>query len=516
MKGIAKRLPKFVANPSEPIPGLGSPDVAEEFFNVLFGRVLALRDEYIALAAMDHKTGRFQHVFCSNIMDATGVITDLYLRKLDVYCAVHPRFRPSRKRNSIKTLIGVHVDADKLSRRSYERLLRLHPTLLISSSSFAGSLVFSRHKRSFHGYLLFKDPVGMDRADTVLKLNKRLAEILNVDSQTADLTRILRVPRTLNFKKPSDPRPVDIVEWHPERRYTIEEIAEMLQLDISEPKAEPGSIIPKEPAVITPSDPLEVRSRFLNAEQRLYISRLLREGLFERGSRNKAQLLLTMHFYELGYSRERIINELKSFFRDRHNGYSADWIERPDWVLENIGRGVDNWLKKAILIPEDRAGTSKDRKKALGRDDIAFIQKQRLSSRDKAFLSDAMEWILNNHRCDRVIMSVRQMYKFRFCNERNYKTKRQLLYNLGIISLDVMHDRDTGLAYEYKVLYRFAPPMSGKHKRSRQTIGDQIEGLILEGKSNAEIRQQLPNITRQRIQSKRQTLDKRSRQGYDS
>jgi hypothetical protein len=388
--------------------------------------------------------------------------------------------------------------------------LSLKPTFIVTSSGFPGAQLYPGRKRSFNAYFLFKSPVECAKAGAVLKLNKRLAEILKVNPSTSDLTRVLRVPRTLNFKDPIDPRPVDLELWRPDRRYTLEEMAEKLGVNLSEPKTESQITAPEEPAV-TLEEALNERSRFLSAEQRLYVKHLLEQGLFELGSRNQAQMLLTMHFYEQGYSRARIVREVSAFFRDRNNGFSKDWAERSEWVLKNIERGVDNWLKKASQIFDSHGQPTPVQYKALSSSDRAFIDKQRLSDRDKAFLASSMAWILNNKRGDRVIMSARQMYKFSFCNERNYRSKRKLLYDLGILRLDVKHSRDTWLAHEFKVLYKFDAPTLRKNKRSRRTVGDKIERLIIQGMTNTEIRERLPGVSRQRIHSKRRTLDRHSR-----
>lgn len=478
---------------------MGSPEVAERLFDEMFTPTLSGQSGYVVVAGKNPITGEFRQVFCEDIAMAAAISTDLFLHGMDTYFAVNPRSRVSRKKDAVNALVTVHADADSLKPESYRKLESLEPSLIVSSGT----------QHSYHAYLWFRDPLGPDHLKTVELLNRKFHQVLGVDPSPADVSRVLRIPRTLNFKDVSDPRPVNIVSWHPERRYSVEDVAERLGVDLSPSEKASRTLEPPEPTIMTVEEALAPRSRFLDGEQRLYVQRLLHHGLFEPSSRNTAQLLLTMHYFEQGYSSTEIYDLLKAFFQNQNNGLSQDWDKQPRWVLKNIERGIENWTKKAAKMRESLVVTEPQR---LGRKDRAFIQKQSLSEGDRRFLYDALEWILNNKRDDRVILSVRQLWKFAKCNERNYQSKRSTLYKLKILELDTKHDRKTGLAFEYRVLYKFQDPQPRRQrKRGVASVAEKIEKMILAGKTNREIRECFPQVSRQRIQSKRNSLDKLSR-----
>lgn len=84
-----------------------------------------------------------------------------------------------------------------------------------------------------HCYWLFTEPQVLESRedrDEVHKLNLRLQATIRQEAEkngwkidpTADLARVLRVPGTANHKN-SPPRPVNILGWNPERKYTVQD-----------------------------------------------------------------------------------------------------------------------------------------------------------------------------------------------------------------------------------------------------------------------------------------------------
>lgn len=481
---------------------LTSPEFIEVFFHSMFGQSLQEKGGYIALASKDPGTGEFKQYFATDVPIAAGLAYDLYLLGKESYFAVHPRCRTSRKRGSVNALTCLHVDVDS-NKRALDKLRQLEPSSIISSGS----------KNSYHGYFFFDQSLCKEQAGAVESLNKRLLQLVGVKVEAWDIARVLRVPNTANFKDRENPQRVDVVEWHPQRRYVFDEVCDHLGVSASDLEEERRTITSQESLVGSPTDSREPRGRYLDSKDRRYVSQLIKRGLFEPRSRNKAQLLLTRYFYEEGCSREETFNLINEFFRSGNNGLSKDWENFPDQVRHSIQSCVDGWFTKAEQFHRQ---SSSRRVLGLNRKDVRFIERQRLTQRDKHFLRDAMTWILNNERDGVIIMSARQMSLFRNCNMRSYTQKRGLLYELGIIELDVRHPRNSGLASEYRVLHGFGEPTPISRIRHSRTDTSKIDSLILGGMTNEDIRRCLPRVTRQRIQHRRQTFDRQAAVSLDA
>ena len=80
-----------------------------------------------------------------------------------------------------------------------------------------------------HAYWLFREPwtIAEPKDSTRLEATlKRLSTALNTDPSTSELDRVLRVPGTWNHKAP--PAPVRLLSLHPERRYGLLDIEDVL------------------------------------------------------------------------------------------------------------------------------------------------------------------------------------------------------------------------------------------------------------------------------------------------
>lgn len=82
----------------------------------------------------------------------------------------------------------------------------------------------------YHGYWLFDTPRDLSdpsaRADFA-RVQEAWVSYVGGDTAAKDLCRVLRVPGTLNYKY-DPPRPVELIEFHPDRRYTYDELAALV------------------------------------------------------------------------------------------------------------------------------------------------------------------------------------------------------------------------------------------------------------------------------------------------
>lgn len=467
---------------------------AHRLFDVFFKDHLNAHKDSIALCWI-RDNGGWQSDFISDTYLAGCFAQELYSRGNDVYFGVNPYSQRSRKTSAIRNILRLHVDADFTDSKGLKRLLKLEPTAVIASGT----------EHRYHAYFNFPAPLPSQQyAQDVKRMNRRLTRILGLKEEAFDLSRTLRVPGTKNFKDRNNPRPVEIIEWRPERRYTLERCADIIGVKLA-PSSKCDS-----PHILTYDEAVgSERGKYLTNEQRLYIDRLLREGLFEKSTRNDVAMLLTRHFYEGGGDKESVTKQVTDFFEQCNNGLSKDWNERPDSARSKIAYTVNDWFKKAYPARRKPVGIATQR---LSRRDDAFIQCQALNDRDKLFLRDAMTWILNHKRGDDLILSARQMITFTNCNRGNYQEKREVLYRLGILALAVEHERHTKLANEFKVLYQFGTPSratgKGRKRSCDISLVDEVDKMLLAGASSREIRERFPDFTKQRIYGRRKRLDK--------
>jgi hypothetical protein len=138
----------------------------------------------------------------------------------DVYLGVALRLGESGTKDGVSRLLALHADLDikgeytAESRRRQLQDLPHPPSMRVCSGG------------GWHLYWLLERP-AVDERDLgrCEQAMRGLAEKLNGDP-VHDRSRILRVPGTFNHKLDT-PRPVSLVEHHPDRRYTLDQLEEM-------------------------------------------------------------------------------------------------------------------------------------------------------------------------------------------------------------------------------------------------------------------------------------------------
>jgi len=188
-----------------------------EFFQALFKESKG----YIEVRPID-PTGKVERYFYT-VKDIYRLITQLtdpdlsHFKNTNVYFGVCPRRERQGKEENVGEVNSVWVDLDcenmKEKLDALKKLDRfdLSPSIIVSSGN------------GLHCYWLLDRPYAIktdkDRLGAKGYL-KGLALALNGD-KTFDLSRILRVPGTQNLKNLHNPLPVEILEFHPTRRYKL-------------------------------------------------------------------------------------------------------------------------------------------------------------------------------------------------------------------------------------------------------------------------------------------------------
>ncbi len=201
---------------------------ASHFLNTLFEQSLKYHYGEIEIRSFPRE-GKAGASFYNSPVEAAEKAFDLCKSEIDVYFGVNPRDGRGGRKENVKYLTSFHSEIDygeeghqKPSRfRSYEEALNairkflLEPTIIIHSGG------------GVHCYWVLTEPLQVQDhgIETLEGINKSLSLALGGDPGTQDISRLLRVPGTYNFKNPNNPKPVTMVT-DSGRKYSLEDFSE--------------------------------------------------------------------------------------------------------------------------------------------------------------------------------------------------------------------------------------------------------------------------------------------------
>lgn len=145
-----------------------------------------------------------------------------------VFVTINQTDGTGRKRDNILGLRAVFCDFDDIEPGAGSGALP--PSMIVQS------------KNGKHVYWLIAPNEELSRWSGI---QLAMAQKLGADPACHDLSRVMRVPGFWHRKDPDDPFMVELLECHPERRYTLDQITNAYDLSISPPKP---------PQVYEPSD----------------------------------------------------------------------------------------------------------------------------------------------------------------------------------------------------------------------------------------------------------------------
>ena len=177
--------------------------------------------------------------FVNSELEAAEVAFDLCNTGIDVYFGVNPRMGNGGKKENVHYLSSFHAEIDygatghkKVSAcETYEECLETiqsfnpEPTMIVHSGG------------GFHSYWVLSNPVKVGDVDVhILEgINRTLSERLGGDPGTHDISRVLRVPGTSNFKVRENPRPVTLIS-NTHRKYDYKDFEGFISTGISQDK----------------------------------------------------------------------------------------------------------------------------------------------------------------------------------------------------------------------------------------------------------------------------------------
>jgi putative DNA primase/helicase len=258
---------------------------ASDFFSEIFDP--AFNGNYGSIEIRTFPKGQApQQYFFESESEAAERAYQLFLQGIDVYFGVNPRIGNGGKKDNVQYLSAFHAEIDYGStghkkpcpQESYEEALNViqafnpEPTIIIHSGG------------GFHCYWVLSNPVKVRDAGipTLESINKALSLELGGDPGTHNIDRVLRIPGTLNFKIPDNPRPVTLIS-NTHQRYHYEDFQDFIATDAADPKIlkapETKANIQSEPSMVCSVDmdqlPVSDRIKFLiqNGKDETYISR---------------------------------------------------------------------------------------------------------------------------------------------------------------------------------------------------------------------------------------------------
>ena len=203
---------------------------ALDFFNELFEPSFNSGRGNIEIRTFKSGTQNFY----GSEMDAAEQAYSLLQRGVDVYFGVNPRIGGAGKKENVHYLSAFHAEIDygqtghkkESPHKTYEEALQSiqsfnpEPTVIIHSGG------------GFHCYWVLCNPVKVsDKGASGLEsINKNLSQKLGGDPGTHDISRVLRVPGTFNFKLPDNPRPVTLIS-NSHRKYNFENFQSFIAIE---------------------------------------------------------------------------------------------------------------------------------------------------------------------------------------------------------------------------------------------------------------------------------------------
>jgi putative DNA primase/helicase len=248
--------------------------------------------------------------FFNSEQEAANHAYQLLQQGIDVYFGISPRIGGGGKKENVHYLSSFHAEIDygevghkkSPTYKTYEEALNTiqsfqpEPTIVVHSGG------------GFHCYWVLSNPVKVsDVGINVLEnINRTLSEKLGGDPGTQDISRVLRIPGTFNFKVPDNPRPVSLIANN-HRKYGFKDFEQFISAETSVDKPKlVNNITDKQSQTIVPSisalniDALPISEKIKNLIRRgndgSYISRseadmavilsLVNKGLSENEIRN--------------------------------------------------------------------------------------------------------------------------------------------------------------------------------------------------------------------------------------
>lgn len=265
------------------------------FFEKLFSGFFRGHPGFIEIRAWPSDERVKHRRFCNGITAACHTI-DYFSRspeKLNIYFGVAPRSDRGGRKEHIHAvtclwadLDGKHFGSKQDAYRSLEAF-SMTPSLVVDSGN------------GYHAYWILKEPTtDLARVEAI---NLGIAQAIGGD-RTYDITRILRVPGTSNWKDPTHPKPVRLIQCR-SQTYTLADF-DPYKAQISRPDALPSVCLDEVEPVNWSDLAEELDERYMRLIQ-LGIAGDT-EGDFD-GDRSRLDMTVVCKLVDIGLSDAQIV-----------------------------------------------------------------------------------------------------------------------------------------------------------------------------------------------------------------
>ena len=271
----------------------------QAFFEKLFSGFYGGHSGFIEIRAWPSVGDKIPHRrFYQNIPSASKAVEALRAspEKLNIFFGVAPRAERAGTKESIRYVCCLWADLDGKRFASKQDALKsldgfaLSPSLVIDSGN------------GYHGYWLLKEPTA--ELARVEAINVGIAKALGGD-HTHDVSRILRVPGTSNWKDPNHPKPVRIVQSR-SHRYTLTDFQDY-EATVSRSDALPSVCLEATAPVNWVELEEDIDERFIRLIR--YGLQGDRENLFA-GDRSRMDMTVVCKLVDVGLSDAQIVGIL--------------------------------------------------------------------------------------------------------------------------------------------------------------------------------------------------------------
>jgi putative DNA primase/helicase len=221
---------------------------AVNFFNELFEP--ALNGDYGNIEIRVFPKGQApQQYFCKSESEAASKSYALCNEGFDVYFGVNPRMGNKGTKENVRYVSTFHCEIDYGSvGHKKETAHGTYEEALDAIQNFSPQPTLVNHSGGgFHCYWVLNNPPNVQEVglSVIEGINISLSQKLGGDRGTQDISRVLRVPGTFNFKQPDNPRQVTSVAGS-HVRYDFKDFEEFI------PLKEPVPVTPKVKKTETP------------------------------------------------------------------------------------------------------------------------------------------------------------------------------------------------------------------------------------------------------------------------
>jgi putative DNA primase/helicase len=311
-----------------------SVDMATDFLYILFRKSLKQNVGEIEIRTFQPRPSQY---FFSSASDAANLAVELAYQNMDVYVGVNPRAGKQGKKENVLYLSAFHAEVDygnlghkkKPEHETYEEALEaidnfhMEPSMVVHSGG------------GFHCYWILENPLCVANygTDTLENINKALTQSLHGDPGTHDISRVLRIPGTYNFKNPQKPRSVETILINGIKYQLDAFLGLLVTLKDAPVKTSPNrQSVPLKPILEVPLAPIAGTADIDQLPVSEKIKSLIQHGNDgSYPSRSEADMAVIMSLLHKGLSE----NEIRQIFQTYPIGEKYREHSQPDAYLKH-------------------------------------------------------------------------------------------------------------------------------------------------------------------------------------